>query len=67
MMIEAKILEVNAEKHKISLSRKALMATEEKPAEKKDEPAREDDFRYELPPIQESKVSLADFFPKKDE
>ena len=67
-VVEAKILEVNADKHKISLSRKALLAVEEKPVEmKKEESHNEEDFRYELPPIQESKVSLADFFPKKDE
>lgn len=66
-VVEAKVLEVNAEKHKISLSRKALLAAEEKPAEKKEMPSGEEDFKYELPPIQESKVSLADFFPKKDE
>jgi 4-hydroxy-3-methylbut-2-enyl diphosphate reductase len=66
-VVEAKVLEVNADKHKISLSRKALLAVDEKPVEKKEEMHNEDDFRYELPPIQESKVSLADFFPKKDE
>ncbi len=66
-VVEAKVLEVNADKHKISLSRKALLAVEEKPVEKKEEMHGEEDFRYELPPIQESKVSLADFFPKKDE
>ena len=66
-VVETKILEVNAEKHKISLSRKALLAVEEKPVEKKEQTYNEEDFRYELPPIQESKVSLADFFPKKDE
>jgi 4-hydroxy-3-methylbut-2-enyl diphosphate reductase len=66
-VVEAKILEINAEKHKISLSRKALLAVEEKPVEKKEETTNEEDFRYELPPIQESTVSLADFFPKKDE
>lgn len=67
-VVEAKILEVNADKHKISLSRKALLTVEEKPVEmKKEESNHEEDFRYELPPIQESKVSLADFFPKKDE
>ena len=66
-VVEAKILEISAEKHKISLSRKALLAVEEKPVEKKEETVNEEDFRYELPPIQESTVSLADFFPKKDE
>jgi len=66
-VVETKILEINAEKHKISLSRKALLAVEEKPVEKKEEPVNEENFRYELPPIQESTVSLADFFPKKDE
>ena len=65
--IEVKILEVNAEKHKISLSRKALLAKEEAPVEKKERVSRDDDYNYELPPVQESTVSLADFFPKNDE
>jgi len=65
--VEVKILEVNADKRKISLSKKALLPAAEKPVEKKEETGREDDFHYEIPPVQESTVSLADFFPKKDE
>lgn len=64
--VEVKILEVNADKRKISLSRRALMPVEERP-EKKVDFEREDDFHYEIPPVQESTVSLADFFPKKDD
>ena len=64
--VEAKVLEVNADKRKISLSRRALMPVEERP-EKKVEFEREDDFHYEIPPVQESTVSLADFFPKKED
>ncbi len=65
--VEAKVLEVNAEKRKISLSRRALMPVEERVVEKKVEFEREDDFHYEIPPVQESTISLADFFPKKDD
>lgn len=65
--VEAKVLEVNAEKRKISLSRRALMPVEERVVEKKAEFEREDDFHYEIPPVQESTISLADFFPKKDD
>ena len=65
--IEVKILEVNADKRKISLSRKALLAPEDKPAERKEKFARDDHYNYELPPVQESTVSLADFFPKDEE
>ena len=65
--VEAKVLEVNAEKRKISLSRRALMPVEERVVEKKVEFQREDDFHYEIPPVQESTISLADFFPKKDD
>ncbi len=65
--VEAKVLEVNADKRKISLSIKALLPVVEKIVEKQEESAREDDFHYEIPPVQESTVSLADFFPKKDE
>ena len=65
--VEAKVLEVNAEKRKISLSRRALMPVEERVVEKKAEFDKEDDFHYEIPPVQESTISLADFFPKKDD
>jgi 4-hydroxy-3-methylbut-2-enyl diphosphate reductase len=64
--IEAKVLEVNADKRKISLSRRALMPVEERPA-KKANFDQEEDFHYEIPPVQESTVSLAEFFPKKDD
>jgi ribosomal protein S1 len=65
--IEVKILEVNAEKRKISLSRKVLLAADEPKIEKKERVESEDNFRYEIPPVQESTISLADFFPKKEE
>ncbi len=65
--VEAKVLEVNPDKRKISLSIKALLPVAEKPVEKQETVEREDDFHYEIPPVQESTVSLADFFPKKDE
>ncbi len=65
--VEAKILEIGADKHKISLSMKALLNVEEKPEVKKEERPEKEDFNYQIPPIEESKVSLADFFPKKDE
>ena len=65
--VEAKVLEVNPDKRKISLSIKALLPVVEKPVEKQEHVEREDDFHYEIPPVQESTVSLADFFPKKDE
>lgn len=66
--IEAKVLEVNADKRKISLSIRALLPEDDKKVENKEaNDGRNDSFEYEIPPIQESKVSLADFFPKKDE
>lgn len=65
--IEAKVLEVNAEKRKISLSIRALLPEEEHKEEKKEQQAKDDSFNYEIPPVQESKVSLADFFPKKEQ
>jgi len=65
--VEAKVLEVNADKKKISLSIKALLNAAEKPVEKKEESEAEEDFHYEIPPVQESTISLADFFPKKEE
>ncbi|MFA5675804.1 MAG: bifunctional 4-hydroxy-3-methylbut-2-enyl diphosphate reductase/30S ribosomal protein S1 [Christensenellales bacterium] len=65
--IEAKVLEVNADKRKISLSIRALLPEEEHKTEVKEDSGKNEDFNYEIPPIQETKVSLADFFPKKDE
>jgi len=65
--IEVKILDVNADKRKISLSKKALLPSVDKPAEKKEVNTKEENFHFEIPPVQESTVSLADFFPKKDE
>lgn len=65
--IEAKVLDVNADKKKISLSIRALLPEEEKQTDKKEKNVREDNFKYEIPPVQEATVSLADFFPKKDE
>jgi 4-hydroxy-3-methylbut-2-enyl diphosphate reductase len=65
--VEAKVLEVDSEKRKISLSIKALLPVVERPVEKNERIEREDNFHYEIPPVQESTVSLADFFPKKDE
>ena len=65
--IEVKILEVNADNHKISLSRKALLPVENRPVQKREESRGEENFKYEIPPIQESTVSLADFFPKNEE
>lgn len=66
--VEAKVLEVNADKRKISLSIRSLLPEDESKAEAKAEDNdKNDSFDYEIPPIQESKVSLADFFPKKDE
>ena len=65
--VEAKVLDVSADKRKISLSIRALMPEEDRPAEKKEISRRDENFHYEIPPVQESTVSLADFFPKKDE
>ena len=65
--VEVKILDVNSDKHKISLSRRALLPQEDKPMEKKEKFKREENFNYEIPPVQESTVSLADFFPKEEE
>ena len=65
--IEVKILDVDADKRKISLSRKALLEPEEKKEEKRDKFERDDHFNYELPPVEESTQTLGDFFPKNEE
>lgn len=74
--VRAKILEVNAEKKRISLSIRALVE-DEKPAPSEDSADnasfskgdRKDDdrFSYTIPPVEEAKTSLADLFKNLDD
>lgn len=71
--VKAKILEVNAEKKRISLSIRALLQ-EEKPVAAEEEQSsgrgRRDDeerFSYTIPPVEEATTSLADLFKKLDD
>jgi (E)-4-hydroxy-3-methyl-but-2-enyl pyrophosphate reductase len=68
-MVKAKVMEVIPAKKKISLSRRELLMDEQRTAAPKDEPKNKEEEveTYELPPVQETTVSLADFFPKSDE
>ena len=80
-VVKAKILEVNAEKRRISLSMRALIEpekreeTEEEAVEshegKQDRRGgradREERISYTLPPVEEATTSLADLFPKMDD
>jgi 4-hydroxy-3-methylbut-2-enyl diphosphate reductase len=68
-IVTAKVMEVVPSKRKISLSRREILMDEQRAsAPKSDEKSREtDDDRYELPPVQETTVTLGDFFPKSDE
>ncbi len=70
-VVNVRIMEVNPQKKKISLSRRAIlndeyMATmpeEEKVVKQKEEV----DEKYVIPEVEELGVTLADFFPKMDE
>ena len=66
-VVTAKILEVNPEKKRISLSIRALMDEPAKEQPKEEENEREENFKVVIPPIEENTVSLADFFPKQEE
>ena len=78
-VVNAKILEVNGEKRRISLSIRALLDTpKQEAADTQDDAAeessysgkkrdREERISYTLPPEEEAKTSLADLFPKMDD
>ncbi|MGI6175107.1 MAG: bifunctional 4-hydroxy-3-methylbut-2-enyl diphosphate reductase/30S ribosomal protein S1 [Christensenellales bacterium] len=63
--VTVKVLNVDTERRRISLSRRAVLAEQNR----RDEPAQEDKPRYEreervkIPPVQHSTVSLSEFFP----
>ena len=60
-----KVLDVDPEAKRISLSRRAVLQPErERPQREEHHEDREPS--YNLPPIEEAKVTLADFFPKMD-
>lgn len=63
-VIHAKVLGVDPAKKRITLSMRALLPEEERP---KSEKAVDEDESYEIPPIEDATVTLADFFPKMDE
>lgn len=65
-VVTAKILEVNPEKKRISLSIRALMDEPVKEQPKEEDSEKEENFKVVIPPIEENTVSLADFFPKQD-
>lgn len=65
-IITVKVLDVDPEAKRISLSRRAVLQPE------RERPQRENRYEerepsYNLPPIEEAKVTLADFFPKMDD
>ena len=64
-IITVKVLDVDPEAKRISLSRRAVLQPErERPQREEHHEDREPS--YNLPPIEEAKVTLADFFPKMD-
>ncbi len=60
--VEAKILDVNADKRKISLSLRALLPAEEPAADKKESNGKEEHFHYEIPPCTGVKSFFGGFF-----
>jgi len=65
-IVKVKVMEVDAKKKKISLSRRQLIIEEQEKAPKTEEKHTENEERYEIPPVKEMTVSLGDFFPKND-
>ena len=65
-VITVKVLEVDSEKKRISLSRRAVLQENmpNRPVYQQEEESYDD---YELPPVEQATVSLADFFPKEDD
>ena len=67
-VITVKVLDVDPEAKRISLSRRAVLQPErERPQRSQDAYEEEKEPSYKLPPIEETKVTLADFFPKMDD
>ncbi|MGI6169048.1 MAG: bifunctional 4-hydroxy-3-methylbut-2-enyl diphosphate reductase/30S ribosomal protein S1 [Christensenellales bacterium] len=74
-VVTVRVLNVDSERHRISLSRRAVLAEEarknapqqyeETPAPKRERAEREP--RVEVPPVVRSTVTLADFFPPMDD
>lgn len=65
-VITVKVLEVDPEKKRISLSRRAVLQENmpHRPVYQEEEESYDD---YELPPVEQATVSLADFFPKEED
>lgn len=67
-VITVKVLDVDPEAKRISLSRRAVLQPErERPQRNHDSYDEDREPSYKLPPIEEAKVTLADFFPKMDD
>ncbi len=74
-VVKAKVLEVNADRRRISLSIRATMEPEKRPAEEERESKPRFSGRHEererssysLPPVEEATTSLADLFRQADE
>jgi len=66
-VVRAKILGVDPAKKRITLSIRALLPEEEKPETKKSSEGGDDHYDYEIPPVEDAKTTLADFFPKMED
>lgn len=68
--VRVKVLEVNPVEKRISLSRRDVLLEEQRSemseAEKSNAPV-DDEETVEIPPMQEAKVTLGDFFPQNEE
>ncbi len=69
-MVRVKVLEVNPAEKRISLSRRDILLEEqraEQPETEKGQAPASDEETFEIPPVQETKVTLGDFFPQNNE
>ena len=64
-VVQAKVMGVDAAKKRITLSMRALLPEEKK--EEKVVEETEDNFKFEIPPVDNATSTLADFFPKMED
>jgi 4-hydroxy-3-methylbut-2-enyl diphosphate reductase len=66
-VITVKVMEVDPAAKRISLSRRAVLSQDRPPRTYQQDEGEEENSgnRYEIPPMEEAKVSLADFFPNE--
>ena len=64
LVVKAKVMGVDPSKKRITLSMRALIPEEKK--ETKEETEDNENFKFEIPPVDSATSTLADFFPKAE-